>query len=197
MVDTASSSGPRSMPLCGDSAHREMQHKRGNIRYRYCGERQFDSVYFIINEAAAAYRGVIPADHLNEPYMSRYEFRSELSAGVEFWGHEENDALRCVMGIQRVQDVVLIRHAYTRTEYQGRGIGGALLKFLLAKTRRPVLVGTWSGMTRAIRFYERHGFALVPAVVKDRLLRKYWQVSDAQIEGSVVLANVPVERLDY
>jgi GNAT superfamily N-acetyltransferase len=174
-----------------------MQSKRNDVTYRRCGGRHFDSVYLIINEAAAAYRGLIPADRMTDPYMSRHEFRGEIGAGVEFWGHEENDALRGVMGIQRVHDVVLIRHAYTRTQYQGRGIGGGLLAFLLAKTRRPVLVGTWSGATRAVHFYERHGFALVPAAVKDGLLKKYWRVPDAQIEGSVVLANVAIDRLHY
>lgn len=170
--------------------------KRDNVVFRQCGEREFDSVYFIINESAAAYRGLIPADRFNDPYMSRHEFRSEISAGVEFWGYEENDALRGVMGIQRMQDVVLIRHAYTRTEYQGTGVGSGLLKFLLARTQRPVLIGTWSGVTRAIGFYERHGFALVANDAKDKLLRKYWQVPDAQIENSVVLANVPLENLE-
>ena len=171
--------------------------KRDNVVFRKCGEREFDSAYFIINESASAYSGLIPADRFQEPYMSRREFRSEISAGVEFWGYEENDALRGVMGIQRVQDVVLIRHAYTRTEYQGTGIGTGLLKFLLARTQRPVLIGTWSGVTRAIRFYERHGFALVANDAKDKLLRKYWQVPDAQIESSVVLANVPVDSLKF
>ena len=174
-----------------------MSLKRDNVVFRQCGEREFDFVYFIINEAAVAYRGLIPEDHFKEPYMSRQEFRSEIGDGVEFWGYEENDALRGVMGIQRMQDVVLIRHAYTRTEFQGNGIGSQLLKFLLTKTKRPVLIGTWTGATHAIGFYQRHGFTLVPDEVKDKLLKKYWQVPDAQIDGSVVLANVPLESLKY
>ncbi len=174
-----------------------MQTKGDSVTYRQCGERDFDSVYFIINEAAAAYRGVVSAVHLTDPYMSRREFRSAIAAGVEFWGHEENATLRGVMGIQRTQDVVLIRHAYIRTQYQGQGIGSGLLKYLTAKTRRPVLVGTWSGMTRTIQFYQRNGFELVPAAAKDALLRKYWRIPDAQIAGSLVLANVAVERLVY
>jgi len=171
--------------------------KRDNVVFRQCGEREFDSVYFIINEAAVAYRGLIPEDRIKEPYMSRQEFRSEIAGGVEFWGYEQNDALRAVMGIQKTQDVVLIRHAYTRTEFQGIGIGSQLLKFLLAKTQRPVLIGTWAGVTRAIGFYQRYGFALVPDEMKDKLLKKYWQVPDAQSNGSVVLANVSFENLTY
>ena len=171
--------------------------KRDNIVFRQCGEQEFDSVYFIINEAADAYIGLIPDDCFKDPYMSRHEFRAEINSGVEFWGYEENDALRGVMGIQRMQDVVLIRHAYTRTEYQSTGIGSGLLKFLLGKTQRPVLVGTWSGTVRAIRFYQRHGFSVVSHAAKGKLLRKYWAVPNAQIENSVVLANVAVESLKY
>ena len=168
---------------------------RDPVVYRQCLDGDFDSVYFIINEAASAYRGLIPREHLTEPYMSRQEFRSEIVAGVEFWGYEVHGALRGVMGIQRSQDVVLIRHAYTRSEFQGLGIGSGLLNYLLAKTQRPVLVGTWAALTRSISFYERHGFSLVDESLIKPLLQKYWQVPDSQMDSSVVLANVPVEKL--
>ena len=118
-----------------------MSVRRDSVTYRRCVDRDYDSVYFIINEAAASYRGLIPANRSLDPYMSREEFRHEISAGVEFWGHEENEALRGVMGVQRVADVVLIRHAYIRPEYQNLGIGSGLLRLLLSRTRRPVLVG--------------------------------------------------------
>jgi N-acetylglutamate synthase-like GNAT family acetyltransferase len=170
---------------------------RDPIVYRQCVDGDFDSVYFIINQAASAYRGLIPAEHFTEPYMSRRAFRSEIPAGVEFWGFEVDGALRGVMGIQRSQDVMLIRHAYTRTEFQGLGIGGGLLNYLLAKTQRPVLVGTWVALTRSIGFYERRGFSLVDRSVIKPLLQKYWQVPDSQMDGSVVLANVPVEKLRF
>ncbi|MFT4560327.1 MAG: GNAT superfamily N-acetyltransferase [Gammaproteobacteria bacterium] len=165
------------------------------IVYRQCLDDDFDSVYFIINEAASAYRGLLPSEHLTDPYMSRQEFRSEIAAGVEFWGYEVHGSLRGVMGIQRSQDVMLIRHAYTRSEFQGLGIGSGLLNFLLAKTQRPVLVGTWSALTRSINFYERHGFALVERNSIKPLLEKYWQVPASQMDSSVVLVNVPVEKL--
>ena len=174
-----------------------MSPERQPIIYRQCLEGDFDSVYFIINEAASAYQGLIPQAHLTDPYMSRKEFRDEIAAGVEFWGYEVHEALRGVMGIQRSQDVVLIRHAYTGTEYQGEGIGAGLLKFLLAKTSRPVLIGTWAGLTRTINFYESHGFSLVPQQAIAPLLRKYWAVPDSQIENSVVLANVSPDELSY
>tara|TARA_Y100000590_G_C15591550_1_gene966293 strand:+ start:442 stop:966 length:525 start_codon:yes stop_codon:yes gene_type:complete len=169
--------------------------KRENDTFVRCGEHEFDSIYFIINEAAAAYRGLIPPAHFKDPYMSRDELRSEINAGVEFWGYKENTTIQGVMGIQRTQDVVLIRHAYTKTEFQGAGIGSGLLKFLLSRTQLPVLIGTWARITRAIQFYQRHGFTIVTNEVKDKLLRQYWQVPGSQISGSVVLANVSLESL--
>ena len=165
--------------------------------FRRITTRKLDTVYFIINEAAQAYHGLIPPERSLDPYMPRQEFRDELKAGVEFWGVEESGALRGVMGVQRVRDVMLIRHAYVLPEYQRRGIGRSLLHFLLARTRRPVLIGTWAGVRSAIRFYERHGFTCVPVPAIGPLLEKYWQVPAAQAAASVVLANVTVDRLDY
>jgi hypothetical protein len=66
----------------------------------------------IVNAAAEAYRGVIPADRWHEPYMPVEELEAEIAAGVAFSGYEEGGELLGVMGIQPVRDVVLIRHAY-------------------------------------------------------------------------------------
>jgi len=146
-------------------------------------------IYEIINDAAQAYNGVIPPDCWKEPYMSKDELRYEMDAGVAFWGYEEHGRLVGVMGIQHVQDVTLIRHAYVRTGQQHRGIGGQLLSYLRNQTVYPVLVGTWADAIWAIRFYEKHGFRLVSSEEKDRLLRKYWSIRERQIETSVVLAD--------
>ena len=156
---------------------------------RHCDEQDFEAIYEIVNDAATAYRGVIPADCWTEPYMPREELRGEIAAGIDFWGYEEDGALAGVMGIQNVRDVTLIRHAYVRTASQRRGIGVALLESLHARTDRPVLIGTWADAAWAISFYEKHGFTLVSPEEKDRLLRTYWTVSDRQIETSVVLAG--------
>jgi len=156
---------------------------------RRCHEEDFEAIYEIVNDAATAYRGVIPADCWTEPYMPREELRDEIAAGIDFWGYEEDGSLAGVMGIQNVRDVTLIRHAYVRTASQRRGIGVALLESLNARTDRPVLIGTWADAAWAIRFYEKHGFTLVSPEEKDRLLRAYWTVSDRQIETSVVLAG--------
>ncbi len=121
--------------------------------------------------------------------MSREELRHEISTGVRFWGYEEEGALAAVMGLQDVLDVTLIRHAYVRTERQKQGIGAEMLTYLRAMAHGPVLIGTWSDALWAIRFYEHHGFRIVGAEEKERLLRKYWSVSERQIQASVVLAD--------
>jgi len=156
---------------------------------RRCTEGDFDTIYTIINDAATAYKGVIPADRWHEPYMSKEELRREIDAGVIFWGYAENGELVGVMGIQNVQDVTLFRHAYVRTAMRNRGIGGKLLSFLYGQTSRPVLIGTWAVADWAIRFYENHGFRLVSADEKNRLLRKYWSIPERQTEMSAVLAD--------
>ena len=156
---------------------------------RQCTEDDFEAVYFIVNDAAIAYKGVIPPDRWHEPYMPREELRREIDAGVAFWGYDEGGKLVGVMGIQDVQDVTLFRHAYVRTAMRKRGIGGKLLSFLYEQTNRPVLIGTWAATDWAIRFYEKHGFRLVTTTEKDRLLRKYWSIPCRQTETSVVLAD--------
>ncbi len=143
----------------------------------------------IVNDAAVAYRGHIPADRWHEPYMPLEELRSEIAAGVRFLGVERAGALLGIMGSQEVKDVTLIRHAYVRTSERGHGLGTLLLKQLLATTTRPVLIGTWRAATWAISFYERHGFQVVGDEEKNRLLKRYWTVPDRQIETSVVLAD--------
>ena len=155
---------------------------------RRCREDEFESVLGVINDGAEAYKGVIPADRLEDPYMSAAKLRHEIAEGVAFWGYEDDGELVGVMGSQPVQQVTLIRHAYVRTSYQQRGIGAKLLAHLRMLTDRPVLLGTWADAW-AIRFYERHGFRIVEREEKDRLLRLYWTVPERQIETSVVLVD--------
>ncbi len=156
---------------------------------RECDSSEFEMIYVIINDAAQAYKGVIPADRWKEPYMSRDELQHEMDDGVVFWGYEEDGELLGVMGIQDVGDITLIRHAYVRTAKRNQGVGGRLLFSLREKTIRPILVGTWANATWAIRFYEKHGFGLVSSEEKDRLLRRHWSIPERQIETSVVLAD--------
>lgn len=160
-----------------------------SVMIRQCNDRDFETICSIINDAAKAYRGVIPEDRCKEPYMPRDELQHEIDDGVLFWGCEENGVLIGVAGIQHVQDVALIRHTYVRTVKQSQGIGGQLLAELRKKTTRPILIGTWADAHWAIRFYEKNGFRLVSAEEKDRLLKKYWSIPDRQVETSVVLAD--------
>lgn len=159
------------------------------IDIRPCDPEHANLIGAVINEAAEAYRGVIPADRWKEPYMPREELEREIAHGVVFHGAFEGDQLLGVMGLQAVRDVTLIRHAYVRTQWRRHGIGGALLAHLQSRVRGPLLIGTWAAADWAIRFYEKHGFRRVGAEEKDRLLRTYWTVPDRQIAESVVLAN--------
>jgi N-acetylglutamate synthase-like GNAT family acetyltransferase len=156
---------------------------------RRCDYRDFEMIWAIINDGAQAYKGIIPADRWAEPYMSREKLQHEIDEGVVFWGYEEGGTLVGVMGLQQVQDVTLIRHAYVRTGSQKRGIGAHLLSHLRELANRPILIGTWAHAVWAIRFYERHGFQMVDSEEKHRLLKKYWAIPERQIETSVVLAD--------
>jgi GNAT superfamily N-acetyltransferase len=156
---------------------------------RRCTSGEVATIESIINDAAEAYRGVIPADCWHEPYMPRDELTAEIAAGVDFWGWDDAGEPVGVMGLQRVRDVTLIRHAYVRPSHQNRGVGRELLTTLVARATGPLLVGTWAAATWAIRFYERHGFRLVTAEEKDHLLDTYWTISPRQRDTSVVLAR--------
>jgi len=156
---------------------------------RRCTDDDFEAIYTIVNEAAQAYKGVIPPDCWKDPYMPREELRHEITEGVEFWGYEDEGELIGVMGIQPVQGVALIRHAYVRTSKRNQGIGGTLLSSLTQRRSRPILVGTWAAASWAIRFYEKHGFRLVSTEQKNQLLGRYWSISQRQTETSVVLAD--------
>ena len=150
---------------------------------------EIDRALAIINQAALAYKGVIPADCWQEPYMPEAELRAEIAAGVNFSGYEAEGRLLGVMGRQDLVGVSLIRHAYVDPGAQRRGVGASLLANLLEAIPVPVLVGTWAAAWWAIRFYEKHGFRLVTQEEKDRLLRTYWTISPRQVETSVVLAD--------
>jgi N-acetylglutamate synthase-like GNAT family acetyltransferase len=156
---------------------------------RVCIGDDFEAIFQVINDAAEAYRGIIPVDRWHEPYMPREELRAEVSAGVAFLGYEKDGELAGVMGTQDVQDVTLIRHAYVRTPQRGQGIGGELLGRIMDQATKPILIGTWADAVWAVRFYEDHGFKVVSTQEKETLLRKYWNVPDRQIETSVVLAD--------
>lgn len=159
------------------------------IMIRKCTPAELDEICAVINDAAEIYKENIAPDRWKDPYMPVAELQGEINDGVVFWGAYENGILVGVMGLQDVGDVALVRHAYTRTTSQGKGIGSKLLVHVSAETDRPVLMGTWAAATWAIRFYENHGFRLVSPDQKEILLRRYWNIPVRQIEESVVLAD--------
>lgn len=143
----------------------------------------------IVNDAARAYRGVIPADRWHEPYMPADELQREIAEGVVFWVAEQNGRLAGVMGIQDKGDVALVRHAYVAPDTQRSGVGTKLLRHVEGLVDKPILIGTWATASWAIDFYRRNGFTVVSSEDKDNLLRRYWSIPARQIETSVVLAN--------
>jgi GNAT superfamily N-acetyltransferase len=148
----------------------------------------FQVILNLVNDAAAVYKGKIPSDCWKEPYMTQEELKEEIQSGVQFYGHIEEGAIVAVMGIQPVNDVTLIRHAYTLTSHQRRGFGERLLTHLLgmAETKR-VFVGTWETAPWAIKFYQNHGFELLSREETNKLLKKYWCIPERQVDTSVVL----------
>ena len=163
---------------------------------RQCQQQDVDAITEIINDSARAYKGHIPDDRYHEPYMPVDQLLAEIADGVVFYGFEDGGRLVAVMGFQDKGPVTLIRHAYTRTEERGRGIGSSLLAHLLGMITNPVLIGTWRDAEWAIRFYEKHGFRLVSREEKERLLREYWSIPERQVETSVVLASERYQRED-
>jgi N-acetylglutamate synthase-like GNAT family acetyltransferase len=156
---------------------------------RECTESDFNRIFEIINDAAQAYKGIIPKDRWHEPYMPFEELKKEIENGVVFWGLEHDGQLLGVMGIQDKGEVTLIRHAYVWTRDQKLGIGTKLLQHLESLTEKPILIGTWAAASWAISFYEKNGYTLVSEEEKNFLLKKYWSIPERQVETSVVLAN--------
>ncbi|MBW1779620.1 MAG: GNAT family N-acetyltransferase [Deltaproteobacteria bacterium] len=162
---------------------------------RKCIEADLETVYTIINDAAQAYKGVIPDDRWHEPYMSVEELRHEIEAGVTFWCLEQDGRLTGVMGVQDRGDVTLIRHAYVLTHAQKKGIGTRLLTHLERMIQGPILIGTWADAIWAISFYRKNGYTLLSEKEKNALLRKYWSIPKRQAETSVVLASRKWKRI--
>lgn len=156
---------------------------------RKCEPTDLAAIYAVINDGAMAYKGIIPADRWCEPYMPIEELRREIADGVEFWGYSGERGLVGVMGIQDKGVVALIRHAYVRTKDRRKGVGTALLHHIEDRTTQPILVGTWADATWAICFYQKNGYQLLSRAETERLLHKYWNVPERQVETSVVLAN--------
>lgn len=149
----------------------------------------FNDIYEIINDAAKAYKGVIPEDRYHEPYMSETELQRQIDDNVIFYCYIKDNKILGVMGLQDKGDVFLIRHAYVRTKQRNKGIGTLLLKHLIHKTEKPLLIGTWEAADWAIRFYQKQGFTKLNKDQTRYLLIKYWSIPERQIETSIVLVD--------
>jgi len=159
------------------------------VTVRACVPEDAPAIFEIVNDAAQAYKGVIPEDRWHEPYMPMQQLLDEMRAGVRFWGEEDAGELVGVMGLQDRGEVDLIRHAYVRTKLRNTGCGTRLLRHLESLSDKPILIGTWAAATWAIAFYKKNGYRLLGPQGTRRLLRKYWSIPERQIETSVVLAS--------
>jgi N-acetylglutamate synthase-like GNAT family acetyltransferase len=156
---------------------------------RNATEHDFDQIYDVINDAAVAYKGVIPADRWHEPYLTKDELKTQIDEGVRFSCYIHDQGIIGVIGIQDKKDVKLIRHAYVVTSQRKKGIGTKLIQELIKCVKKPILIGTWKAASWAIGFYQKHGFSLVPEEEKNVLLDKYWNIPPRQVEHSVVLVD--------
>ena len=148
-------------------------------------------ILHVINDSSLRYKDIIHDNCWHEPYMSEQELIDEFGYGVRMFGYHYNNKLIGVIGNQKIKAVILIRHAYTLTSYQGKGTGSALLEYLLKKNQNSrLLVGTWRNATWAIRFYARFGFILHAKEQSILLLKKYWKIPSKQIKNSVVLERL-------
>lgn len=154
-----------------------------------CSVTEHHAIRSVINDASKVYKGVIPADCWNSPYMSEAELEAEVAAGVLFWGLSVRGALVGVMGLQHRDGVDLIRHSYVRRSWQGQGIGCALLAEVEGYSKGQILVGTWAQATWAIGFYQANGYRLLDNSEKSQLLDQYWQIPTRQARASVVLTK--------
>ena len=154
-----------------------------------CEQSDLKEICDIINDAAVAYKGIIPTDRWHDPYMPEEELQKQIDEGVNFWCWKKDGEMMGVMGIQKKGDVTLIRHAYVRSIYRNKGIGSRLLSHLTSVATTPVLIGTWADSSWAIEFYKKHGFRLLSGSETIKLLRRYWAIPERQIETSIVLAS--------
>lgn len=157
-------------------------------------DKDFEEIFNIINDAAIAYKGVIPPDRWHEPYMPQEELQAQIDDGVKFFCYVDGSEIIGVMGIQDKTDVELIRHAYVRTKQRGKGIGTLLLRELVKDATKPILVGTWRAARWAISFYEKNGFYRVEDDEKNYLLKRYWNIPERQVETSVVLVDEKYQK---
>ncbi len=146
-----------------------------------------DEIFPVVDDGSKRYKGVIPEDCYHEPYMPMEQLRGEMKR-VRFYGYRKDLSLLGIMARERIKDVTLIRHAYVLMNFQGRGIGSRLLKYIESNIDTQwLLIGTWKAATWAIDFYRKHGYELMPD--KDDLLKRYWDIPDRQIETSCVLGK--------
>ena len=156
---------------------------------RECSPRDLGVIFRIINEAAKAYEPVLPPHVYHDPQMTMDELQREMER-VSFFAYEEEGHVLGVMGYEFVEDVALIRHAYTRPESQGRGIGTLLLTRIegtIANSNRAtrIIIGTYTKASWAVSFYQKQGYK--ESSNPQELLVKYYDIPEVQRLNSLTL----------
>src|SRR5690606_7953593 len=75
------------------------------------------------------------------------------------------------------------------TSHRRKGIGSRLISQHIEGAVTPMLVGCLKAMPWAIAFYQHHGFSLLSDQQRDVLRNKYWNLPEAHVRQSVVLAD--------
>ena len=159
------------------------------LKIRRLIEREISDALRVINDAARAYKKVLPPHVYKEPQMTLHEFLEEARR-MRFFVVEDEARIIGVIGCEYVKDVALIRHAYIKPRYQRRGIGSLLLQHLENLIRGEnrtsrIIVGTYTNAYWAVDFYRKHGYK--PVSDHEATLRKYYVIPDVQRENSMAL----------
>jgi GNAT superfamily N-acetyltransferase len=138
----------------------------------------------VINEAARWYREFLPPAEYHEPEMTADEWDGEARR-LTWYGAFLDGMLAGVGGLERVQDVALLRHGYVLPDYQRTGIGARLVEHLEKEARgvARVVVGTYRGNYKAQRALEKAGYRRSPD--PETVLRAYYSIPEARLRSSV------------
>lgn len=119
-----------------------------------------------------AFSKIIPKEYFKSPILTIEELKHDFEV-MEFYVYRLNSEIVGVAALHvESEDSGRIRWVYVLPEYQRRGIGTALIKFIQDRAKRIGLKRLWlvtpEGAYWAINFYKKLGFEM-----KDRIERPW------------------------